>query len=87
VSGVGRGGQGTIAEVVAWYAEYSGYRDRVMLSVKAVEPMNSAVNRTAPSTVGCSSEPAATAPKAKMTHHWACSNEHSARGQPQNFGS
>jgi len=40
-----------------------------------VDPMNSVVSRKAPSTVHCSSEPAATAPNRKSTHHCACSKK------------
>src|SRR5262249_50292048 len=69
------GNHGTTGDVVFWYSAYSGYFDREMLSVKRVEPMNSNVSNTAPSTVHCATVPAATAPNAKTTHHCACSKK------------
>ncbi len=48
-----------IAEVLAMYSLYSGYFERVMLSVNAVEPTKRSVSSTAPSTVHWSAEPAA----------------------------
>ncbi|MEY9905175.1 hypothetical protein ABIA35_001391 [Catenulispora sp. MAP12-49] len=45
-----------------------------MLSVKRVEPTNSAVSSTAPSTVHGTARAAATA-KPAMTHHCACSKK------------
>lgn len=70
-----RGGHGMIGEVVAWYCAYSGYFDNVIASVNRVDPMNSTVRSTAPSTVHCSRDPAATAPNKKSAHHCACSKK------------
>ncbi len=64
-----------IGETRAWYSEYSGYLDFVMLSVKIVDPMNSVVSRNAPATVHCRSEPAAITPKKNSAHHCACSKK------------
>jgi hypothetical protein len=46
-----------------------------MLSVKTVEPMKSTVSSTAPSTVHCSTDPAAIAPNTKTSHHTASSKK------------
>jgi hypothetical protein len=62
-------------EVRARYSAYSGYFVSEIASVKFVEPMNTARSSTMPATVHCSTDPAATAPKAKITHHCAFSKK------------